>query len=123
MEKRKEFNFSSQMDSAKKSVVTIIEDRVAVMTKSFEILNNTTNHVLKLNEAKITNALNKDKPKEPRVNRLISKFKSHKKPLNCQLISKSANKALSFKMVLARRKSSKYESLKQRINNTLFYFK
>jgi uncharacterized Zn-finger protein len=122
MENRKEFNFSSQMDNAKKSVVTIIEDRLAVMTKSLDNLNNTSNHVLKLNEAKITNALNKNIPKEPRVNRLISKFKSHKKPLNLQLISKSAYKALSFKMVLARRKSSKYESLKQRINKTLYYF-
>jgi uncharacterized Zn-finger protein len=121
MENRKEFNFYSQMDNAKKSVAKILEDRFEKMTKCLDTLNQATVPVVTLKEVKISNVSTKILKKH--VNRLKTKFKSQKIPFKCQLISKSANKALSFKMVLARRKFSKYESLKQRINKTLYYFK
>jgi uncharacterized Zn-finger protein len=98
MEKRNEFNFSSHMDNAKKSVVTILEDRLAEITKCFDTLNKNT-----LNDARVSNTSTEILKRR----RFIKNFD---------------NKALSFKMALARRKFSKYESLKQRTNKTLYYF-
>jgi DNA-directed RNA polymerase subunit RPC12/RpoP len=130
MENRNFLNFSAYMDNAKKSVITIFEDRLEKMTASLDTLNNTNDHVLTLNETKTSNSsahiYNKNKINEPpRVNRLMKKFKSQKNPFKHRRFIRDscANKALGFKMVLARRKFYKYESLKQRINKTLYYFK
>jgi len=112
MENRKEFNFSACMDNAKKSMVKIFDDRLEKMTMCLDTFNKTTEHVPKLNENKISNESKKIHKK------IKTKFKSRKIPIQSQY----DNKALSFKMALARRKFSKYESLKQRSNKTLYYF-
>jgi uncharacterized Zn-finger protein len=109
MENGEYFNFSACMDNGKKSVVKILEDRMTQMKKSLDNLSKATRHALKLNEANTSNVSTKIQNES---NLLIPKFISHK----------SDNKALSFKMALARRKFSKYESLKQRTNKTLYYF-
>jgi len=108
MDNGENFNFSACMDNAKKSVVTILEDRLEKMTASLDNINKATGQALKSNKTKILNASTKILNK----NRSLPKFKPRK----------SDSKALSFKMALARRKFAKYKTLKQRSNKTLYYF-